>query len=492
MAEARLLYEVNTRVWLRELSERLGGGPIGLADVPDSELDRWAELGFTHIWLMGIWKIGPDARAKALEHWEEQWKNEIPSTAEDVSGSPYASLMPEVEPGILPTIAQVDDFRRRLLDKGLYLIIDFIPNHVGIDHPWLQQHPAIFVQSPSPKPGTFQKKTKFGKRYFAHGRDPYFPPWDDTVQLDYRNEQVARTMSGLAAKLSILCDGLRCDMAMLLMSEIFQKTWKDFPVQVQSPPREEFWWDTMLQITRAQAGAPDFLMIAESYWDTEEFLQKMGFDYTYVKPVYDFIVRRQYGEFQKYLRSKSSKFLRRGLYFLENHDEPRIASLLPLEEHKPAALLVLSMPGLRMIHDGQLEGRKAFARIQMSKRAEEKPDLEVSTFYQGLLKTLQQTLIGIGDFEFLQPEAVNGGTEVLDPVFIVKWSSDEGADLVLVNLGANAVTARLKRASILADSKEMQTRFSLREPKFGSAAINDEFWNVEFPAHSGAIVRFSK
>src|SRR3954471_24993854 len=164
MSEARLLYEVNTRVWLRELSERLGSDPIDLARVPDSELDRWAELGFTHIWLMGIWKIGPDARAKALEHWEEQWKNEIPSTAEDVSGSPYASLMPEVEPGILPTIAQVDDFRRRLLDKGLYLIIDFIPNHVGIDHPWLQQHPAIFVQSPSPKPGTFQKKTKFGKR----------------------------------------------------------------------------------------------------------------------------------------------------------------------------------------------------------------------------------------------------------------------------------------------------------------------------------------
>src|ERR1044071_7549919 len=99
MARTPLVYEVNTHSWLRDLSEQ-AGKVLTLKDVPDSELDRWAALGFTHIWLMGVWKIGPEPRARALEHWEKEWKNEIPSTADDVIGSPYANWVPDISPAV--------------------------------------------------------------------------------------------------------------------------------------------------------------------------------------------------------------------------------------------------------------------------------------------------------------------------------------------------------------------------------------------------------
>ena len=96
---APLLYEVNTRVWLRELSER-EGRTITLAEVPDAEIERWKELGFTHIWLMGVWQVGPKAREVALRFWREHWSKGIPSSPEDVAGSPFAIEEYSIDPSI--------------------------------------------------------------------------------------------------------------------------------------------------------------------------------------------------------------------------------------------------------------------------------------------------------------------------------------------------------------------------------------------------------
>jgi glycosidase len=489
MEPAPLIYEVNTRVWLRELSEQQGQ-PITLRNVPEPELDRWMELGFTHVWLMGVWRIGPEARAKALEYWEKEWKEEIPSTPEDVTGSPYANLMPDVEPSI-SSIAEVTDFHQRLLDKGLYLILDFVPNHLGIDHPWVSQHPALFVQSATAKPGTFQKKTKFGKRYFAYGRDPYFPPWTDTIQFDYRTQPVQNAMASLAANLSILCDGFRCDMAMLVLSDIFAKTWKDFPPQVKDLASGEFWPQAIQQVGRAQMGAPGFLFIGEAYWDTEERLQNLGFDYTYHKKVYDFVVRRQHQELQQYLTAKSADFLGHGAYFLENHDEPRIASLLPFEEHKAAALFMFGLPGMRMIHDGQLEGRKSFARIQMSKRRTEEPDAEISNFYTMLLKKLGESCVGKGEFTLIQ--AVPLSTEkAVPPVFFFKWQAGDIVDLVVVNLTTELAVWRVPVASILEGWGSYNVHFKTQARFFLPFSPDEKEWHFEVPGHAAEIIRFSK
>src|SRR5690348_15135079 len=87
-----LLYEINTRCWLRELSAA-AGRKLTLAEVPDTELNAWRERGFTHIWLMGVWTTGPKARKAATSEainrrvYSEvlrDWRDE------DVSASPYA------------------------------------------------------------------------------------------------------------------------------------------------------------------------------------------------------------------------------------------------------------------------------------------------------------------------------------------------------------------------------------------------------------------
>ena len=51
------LYQINTRVWLTELSRRLNKKAT-LDDIPDAELDRLAEKGFDFIWMLSVWQTG--------------------------------------------------------------------------------------------------------------------------------------------------------------------------------------------------------------------------------------------------------------------------------------------------------------------------------------------------------------------------------------------------------------------------------------------------
>src|SRR5215469_9742406 len=55
------LYEINTWQWLEELSVRLGR-EITLNEVPDSEWDALARLGFNIVWLVGVWRRSPESR----------------------------------------------------------------------------------------------------------------------------------------------------------------------------------------------------------------------------------------------------------------------------------------------------------------------------------------------------------------------------------------------------------------------------------------------
>jgi glycosidase len=428
---ASILYEVNTRVWLRELSEKTGQ-PMTLANIPEGELERWKQLGFTHIWLMGVWTIGPLVREEALKQWRTAWSKEIASSEDDVQGSPYAIKDYSIDPRIGNPLEMLL-LRDQLRQHGLKLILDFIPNHLGIDSEEPHNYPAHFVQSPHRVPGTFERKTKFGKRFFAHGRDPYFPPWADTVQLDYRVPETHTARTAVAQTVVVYCDGLRCDMAMLLIPEIFEKTWQDFPPSTHQPTGRNFWKSAIGHMKQMNPGAD---LIAEAYWGREQELQDAGFDFTYNKRVTDMLLRREYAELQEFLLGCKPEYLSKSIHFLENHDEQRIASVLPLERHKVAALLMMALPGMPLLHDGQLEGRKAFARIQMSKRPPEQPDSDLQFYYERLLLALQNTQIRKGRAEILQPAAAEPGDATQKKLIIIKWTgANQLFTLVLINLG---------------------------------------------------------
>jgi glycosidase len=136
------LYQISTRVWLRELSDRLGQ-PATLADIPDEFLDQIASLGFNYIWFLGLWQTGAVERQVSLSHpdWLKEFQITLPDfTAADVSGSPFAVTGYTLHRDF-GREADLLGLKERLQARGIKLIVDFVPNHTGLDHPWVEQHP---------------------------------------------------------------------------------------------------------------------------------------------------------------------------------------------------------------------------------------------------------------------------------------------------------------------------------------------------------------
>src|SRR5438552_10357811 len=427
-----LVYEINTRCWMRELSAR-SGRSVSLGTVPDAEFDRWQKLGFTHVWLMGAWPTGPRSRAAAcadgslrraitgaLPDWQE----------EDFAGSPFAVAdytVARESGGEL----ELKKFRKKLHARGLRLLLDFVPNHLGLDHRWVVERPELFVQVPHQAPGTFFAESNAGGRWLAHGQDPTFPAWTDTAQLDPRRADTRAAMIELMQSVAMRCDGVRCDMAMLLLNEVFAKTWEKFPCPAAAIQRE-FWADAIQVIKRSQ---PDFLFLGEVYWDLEARLQSLGFDYTYDKRLYDYLVYRNPTEVQCHLLGVTPEFLRASAHFLENHDEPRIASILSLPEHRAAVLLTLGLPGLRLVHDGQLTGARIKIPVQLARRPIEPAQPEIVAFYQQLLTSLISSAVGRGTGEIVKPRAAWAENPTARYFVVVQWQSQpDSFDLVVVNL----------------------------------------------------------
>jgi len=427
-----ILYEINTRCWLRELSDRLGR-PVTLGNVPDEEFAAWQRLGFTHLWLMGVWSTGPRARDLAFNepNLRRAYDEALPGwSAEDVAGSPYSVAGYEVPPA-MGGATGLQEFRIRLHRTGLKLILDFVPNHVGVDNPWLSERPDLFVQSPMEVEGTFAQPTPAGARWIAHGKDPYFPCWTDVAQLDYRRPATRTVMKEQLLSVAERCDGVRCDMAMLLLNDVFARTWRDFPVS-EPPPRVEFWEEA---IPAVKATHPDFLFLAEVYWELEERLQSLGFDYTYDKHLYDDLVRRNPAGAQRRLLELPPKFVTASAHFLENHDEPRVAAVLSLQEHRAAALAVLGLPGMRFLHEGQLTGARIKLPVQLGRRTVEEAQSDLQKMYEVILTTLPATAVGRGQGQLLSPRAAWPGNPSGQNFMAAQWQvRPPEFDVVVVNL----------------------------------------------------------
>lgn len=431
-----LVYEINTRCWLRELAAR-SGRPATLATVPEPEFARWQRLGFTHIWPMGVWRNGPRARAQALsEHQRRHYSEVLPGWTEaDADGSPYAIGDYEVS-NALGGETGLQEFRQALRGEGLKLVLDFVPNHFGVDHPWVGERSDLFVQTAAARPETFLQDTSRGPRWLAHGKDPYWPAWTDTVQLDYRLQATQDAMTQALLRIAEQCDGVRCDMAMLLLTEVFARTWQGFPVNPTSTASSGEFWATAIQ--KVKKAHPGFLFLAEAYWGLEPQLQALGFDYTYDKNLYDSLVRHDGVAAAQRVLTQPAPELARSAHFLENHDEPRIAGLLSPEEHRAAAFLMLVLPGLRLLHDGQLTGAGVRVPVQLTRRPAESERPQIREMYEQLLAVDAETSVGRGTARVLRPKALSGERPP-DAVVLIQWQNDARMlRLAAVNLGPQA------------------------------------------------------
>ncbi len=397
-----LLYQLNTRVLVAEA--RAGGT---LDDLPDALFDQAAERGFTWIWAMGVWQTGAAGLREALAPGlRAAYARDLPDAGDaDVVGSPFAVRGYDVhrDLGGEPALARL---RQRLGARGLRLMLDFVPNHVALDHPWVQAHPEYFVHGTEDdlrrEPGNYVALEAGDRRLIlAHGRDPYFPGWTDTLQLDYRQPALREAMIGELLRVAARCDGVRCDMAMLLEPEVFARTWTG--TRSQPPPGAPFWPEAIGRVRQAR---PDFLFLAEVYWDLEWRLQQQGFDFTYDKRLYDRLRAGDAGPVRDHLAAEPA-FRDRCARFLENHDEPRAAATFPPEQHQAAAVLAFLVPGMRFFHEGQLDGRRAHAAVQLARRAREAPDPALRAFYDGLLALLRRDELHDGDWRLCEATPQN-------------------------------------------------------------------------------------
>ena len=427
-----LVIEVNTRCWLTDLSRTLGHR-VTLDDVPDDELAGWQDAGFTHVWLMGVWETGLASRTEA---WgspalADECHRLLPDLVpDDFAGSPYAIARYQVAVGLGGNDA-LARFRKRLHRHEIRLILDFVPNHIGLDHAWVTEHPDWLVHARRRQPGTFRQNTRDGARWIAHGRDPFFFPWADTVQLDFRAPGLRAASIDVLRSVAQRCDGLRCDMAMLVLNDVFARTWEAFPAEGPAP-QTEFWADALTAVRSQQ---PGFLMLAEAYWGLEERLLNLGFDFTYDKGLYDALATHAPDRVATHLAEQSDATLLRSAHFLENHDEPRAASRWAAAEHRAAALLIMGLPGLRLLHEGQLTGARVRVPVHLRRRPVESPDPVITAIYQHLLGALNGSAVGCGEGRRLEARAAWDGNPTHRNFVLVLWRNDRGEfDLVVVNL----------------------------------------------------------
>jgi hypothetical protein len=426
------LYQVNTRVWLTEISRSLGC-PATLDDIPDRELDALAEMGFDWIWFLSVWQTGEAGRRVSREN--QEWRNEFKQTLpdlreEDIPGSGFAIADYTVHKQ-LGGDAALARLRERLSKRGFRLMLDFVPNHTALDHLWVKEHSEYYIRGTEldlerePRNYTWIRR-KQGDLLLAHGRDPYFPGWPDTLQLNYGNLATQEAMVAELVRIAGQCDGVRCDMAMLVLPEVFERTW--------GIPCQPFWAQATRQVREHN---PDFCFMAEVYWDLEWTLQQQGFDFTYDKRLYD------------RLRAGRTRPIREHFYagldyqnklarFLENHDEPRATSAFAPGVHEAAAIITFLSPGLRFFHQGQFQGRKKRISPHLGRAPEEPVDEHLERFYKRLLGVLRQPVVRDGKWQLLKCVPAWEGNWTNDCFLAFAWEGPAGDRLlVTVNYASN-------------------------------------------------------
>jgi Alpha amylase, catalytic domain len=434
-----LLYQINTRVWLHEVGLARGRSAT-LDDVGDDTLDGLAADGLDWVWLLGVWQTGEAGRQVSLTQpeWQPEYRELLPDfTPDDVCGSPFAVSEYVVHRDFGGPRA-LERFRKRLAERGVRLMLDFVPNHTALDHAWTREHPEFYVEGSEDdltrEPQNYRRvETRRGSLVLGHGRDPYFPGWPDTLQVNYRHRGLREAMLDTLDVIADQCDGVRCDMAMLVLPDVITRTWGERSRPADgSPAVDEAFWP--VAVARVRGRHPGFVFMAEAYWDLEGTLQQQGFDYTYDKRLYDRLRAQDAGAVRGHLLA-DPEYQRRSARFLENHDEPRAPAVFPPPVHRAAAVLSLLVPGLRFVHEGQRAGRRVRASNHLRRRTAEPVDREMEAFYERLFACLRRPEVRDGDWRLLDRRPAWDANPTWERFIAFAWEASDRRLLVVVNYG---------------------------------------------------------
>jgi hypothetical protein len=179
------------------------------------------------------------------------------------------------------------------------------------------------------------------------------------------------------------------------------------------------------------------LFIAEAYWDLEWQLQQLGFDYCYDKRLYDRVIHDDAEHVRGHLHADLD-YQRRLLRFIENHDEPRAARELEPSKRRAAAVVIATLPGATLWHEGQFEGWSVHVPVLLGRRPTEPDDDELRAFHLHLIEAAHALRHGTWELCRATGWADN---QTCAQLLAWSWRDGERRALVIVNDAGDAASA---------------------------------------------------
>ena len=409
-----VLIAKSTYVWLAQLSKQYGRHIARLDEIPNEELATLARRGLNSLWLIGVWE-----RSRASKTIKQLCGNA------DAVASAYSLFDYKIADDLGGEGAYIN-LRDRCYHHGIRLASDMVPNHMGIDSPWVVEHPEWFISRPQPPyPAysfngpdlssdgrveikiedhyfeqsdaavVFQRRDRAtgDTRYIYHGNDGTSFPWNDTAQLDYLNpavrEQVIQTILYVARLFPVI----RFDAAMTLAKRHFHRLW--FPAAGSSgaiPSRaeysmdqaefnrhmpHEFWREV---VDRVAAEVPGTLLLAEAFWLMEGyFVRTLGMHRVYNSAFMNMMRDEENAKYRSVIKNTlefDPDIMKRYVNFMSNPDErTAIDQFGKGDKCFGVAVLMSTLPGLPMFGHGQVEGfTEKYGMEYRRPRYDETPD----------------------------------------------------------------------------------------------------------------------
>jgi glycosidase len=379
------IYQINTVPFLKQIGVR------ELDQIPDAVLNalryKWH---IDYVYLLCVWErteveIDPRNPANRFLFGIDQACGDKPWNREDVITSGFSVKNYQVAEKIGGK-SSYHILKKRINDRGMKVILDFVPNHTAHDHPWVLEHQDFYVHNTN---GTI-----------AAGQEKGSEPWGDTYQLDYSNPVFRFEMLRTLKEIAQMADGLRCDMAHCVMNDRFDAAWEQAKPFGKAADMPEFWTEVRTEL------GPDTFLMAECYHQTEYELITQGFDAVYDKDngFYDRLLQKlvnnntdESGNVESHIDGTYATAVQKHngtaslsdcmVRFLENHDEERAVQVFgdQIDEAMEIFVHQYGKPsGYQFLHHGQLVGNKIKTPIQIGKYPFEQPNFEILGLYESL------------------------------------------------------------------------------------------------------------